>query len=136
MQTDIAVPGEMTSAFLAAQLLLGREFRHIVIAFDQIFEALRSGKADAGLIIHEGQLTYAQEGFIPFWILEMVKRTRNLPRPLGGNVIRKDIPPEIRREISDILRESIAYGLEHRSPAVCTAWRMPVDWTSLWQIVS
>ena len=50
--------------------------------------------------------------------LEMVKRTRNLPLPLGGNVIRKDIPPEIRHEISDILRESIAYGLEHRSPAV------------------
>jgi 1,4-dihydroxy-6-naphthoate synthase len=119
LQRTIAVPGEMTSAFLAAQLLLGRDFRHIVIAFDQIFEALRSGKADAGLIIHEGQLTYAQEGFIPVLDLgEWWKRTRNLPLPLGGNVIRKDIPPEVRREISDILRESIAYGLEHRSPAV------------------
>ena len=66
----------------------------------------------------------------------MVKRTRNLPLPLGGNVIAKNVPPEIRHEISDILRESIAYGLEHRSPLYCTAWRMPVDWTFLWQIVS
>ena len=119
MQTTIAVPGEMTSAFLAAQLLLGREFRHIVIAFDQIFEALRSGKADAGLIIHEGQLTYAQEGFIP--ILDLGDGEAHAQLATSARRKRhsqKDIPPEIRHEISDILRESIAYGLEHRSPAV------------------
>ena len=74
-------------------------------------------KADVGLIIHEGQLTYAQEGFAGVFDLgEWWKRTRNLPLPLGGNVIRKDIPPGIRSEISDILRESIAYGLDHRAP--------------------
>jgi 1,4-dihydroxy-6-naphthoate synthase len=119
LEKTIAVPGRMTSAFLAAQLFLGRDFRHIVIPFDEIFAAVRSGKADAGLVIHEGQLTYAQEGLAKVFDLgEWWKRTRNLPLPLGGNVIRKDIPPEIRREISSILRESIDYGLKHRAPAV------------------
>jgi 1,4-dihydroxy-6-naphthoate synthase len=119
LEKTIAVPGRMTSAFLAARLFLGRNFRHIVIPFDEIFGAVRAGKADAGLIIHEGQLTYAQEGFASVFDLgEWWKRTRKLPLPLGGNVIRKDIPPEIRREISSILRESIDYGLKHRGPAV------------------
>ena len=119
LEQTIAVPGRMTSAFLAAQLFLGRDFAHVVVPFDEIFEAVRSGKADVGLIIHEGQLTYAQEGFAGIFDLgEWWKRTRNLPLPLGGNVIRKDIPPEMRREISEILRESIAYGLEHRTSAV------------------
>jgi 5,8-dihydroxy-2-naphthoate synthase len=119
LEKTIAIPCRMTSAFLAAQLFLGRDFRHIVVPFDEIFAAVRSGKADAGLIIHEGQLTYAQEGFTGVFDLgEWWKRTRNLPLPLGGNVIRKDIPPPIRHEISDILRESIAYGLKHRVPAV------------------
>jgi 5,8-dihydroxy-2-naphthoate synthase len=115
----IAVPGRMTSAFLAAQLFLGREFNCIVVPFDKIFEAVRSGESEVGLIIHEGQLTYVQEGFTGVLDLgEWWKRTRNLPLPLGGNVIRKDIPPAIRSEISDILRLSIAYGLEHRARAV------------------
>jgi 1,4-dihydroxy-6-naphthoate synthase len=115
----IAVPGRMTSAFLAAQLFLGREFNCVVVPFDKIFEAVRSGESEVGLIIHEGQLTYVQEGFTGVLDLgEWWKRTRNLPLPLGGNVIRKDIPPAIRSEISDILRLSIAYGLEHRARAV------------------
>ncbi|HET9523923.1 MAG TPA: MqnA/MqnD/SBP family protein [Terrimicrobiaceae bacterium] len=119
LERTIAIPGRMTSAFLAAQLFLGRNFRHIMVPFDEIFAAVRSGSADAGLIIHEGQLTYAQEGFAGVLDLgEWWKRTRNLPLPLGGNVIRKDIPHAIRREISGILRESIEYGLEHRAPAV------------------
>ena len=119
LEKTIAIPGRMTSAFLAAQLFLGPDFRHIMVPFDEIFAAVRSGNADAGLIIHEGQLTYAQEGFASVFDLgEWWKRTRNLPLPLGGNVIRKDIPPGIRHEISDILRESIEYGLEHRAPAV------------------
>jgi 5,8-dihydroxy-2-naphthoate synthase len=119
LEQTIAVPGRMTSAFLAAQLLLGRDFNHIVVPFDQIFGSVRSGKANAGLIIHEGQLTYAQEGFTAVFDLgEWWKRTRKLPLPLGGNVIRKDIPAEIQHEISAILRESIAYGLQHRSSAV------------------
>lgn len=115
----IAIPGRMTSAFLAAQLFLGKDFRHIVVPFDEIFDAVHSGKADVGLIIHEGQLTYESEGLVNVHDLgEWWLRTRNLPLPLGGNVVRKDIPPEVRSEISDILRESIAYGLEHRAPAV------------------
>ena len=121
LQKTIAVPGRMTSAFLAAQLFLGRDFNHIVVPFDEIFEEVRSGKADAGLIIHEGQLTYEKEGFTAIFDLgEWWKRTRELPLPLGGNVVRKDIPPKVRSELSDILRESITYGLDHRAPAVST----------------
>jgi len=119
LQKTIAVPGRMTSAFLAAQLFLGRDFNHIVVPFDEIFEEVRSGNADAGLIIHEGQLTYEKEGFTAVFDLgEWWKRTRELPLPLGGNVVRKDIPPKVRSEISEILRESITYGLDHRAPAV------------------
>lgn len=115
----IAVPGRMTSAFLAAQLFLGTEFHYTVVPFDEIFDAVRSGESEVGLIIHEGQLTYAQEGFSGVLDLgEWWKRTRNLPLPLGGNVIRKDISPLVRSEISDILRASINYGLDHRAPAI------------------
>lgn len=115
----IAVPGRMTSAFLAAQLFLGQDFDYIVVPFDEIFETVHSGDAEVGLIIHEGQLTYEQEGFTGVLDLgEWWKRTRNLPLPLGGNVIRKDIPPAVRSEISDILRASIRYAFEHRASAV------------------
>ena len=115
----VAIPGKMTSAFLAAQLFLGADFRHVVVPFDEIFEAVSSGAVDAGLIIHEGQLTYARDGFhlvrdLGAWW----KETTGLPLPLGGNVVRKDIPPDVRSELSDILRESIRYGLENRRPAV------------------
>jgi 1,4-dihydroxy-6-naphthoate synthase len=115
----IAIPGRMTSAFLAAQLFLGKDFEHIVVPFDEIFAAVHSGQADVGLIIHEGQLTYQNEGFVNILDLgEWWKRTRKLPLPLGGNVVRKDIPHEIRLELADILHESIAYGLKDRAPAV------------------
>ena len=114
----IAVPGKMTSAFLALQLFLG-EFRFIVVPFDKIFDAVESGRADAGLIIHEGQLTYAVSGFQKIVDLgEWWKRKTGLPLPLGGNVVRKDIPPPVRRDISQIIRESIDYGLTHRDEAV------------------
>jgi 1,4-dihydroxy-6-naphthoate synthase len=116
---SIAIPGKMTSAYLAAQLFLGRDFKHVVVPFDEIFEAVHIGKADVGLIIHEGQLTYASEGLVNILDLgEWWKRTRKLPLPLGGNVVRKDIPPDVRRELTEILHESIAFGLEHRAPAV------------------
>jgi len=115
----IAIPGLMTSAFLAAQLFLGKDFKYIVVPFDEIFAAVHSGQADVGLIINEGQLTYQNEGFVNILDLgEWWKRTRKLPLPLGGNVVRKDIPPEVRSELSDILRESIAFGLKDRKPAV------------------
>src|SRR5215470_5200610 len=114
----VAVPGKMTSAFLALQLFLG-EFDHIVVPFDQIFEAIRSGRADVGLIIHEGQLTYAKSGFEKIVDLgKWWKERTGLPLPLGGNVVRKDIPPAIRRDLSEIIRESIEYGLAHRDEAV------------------
>ena len=94
----IAVPGTMTSAFLALQLWLGRpalDFRYVVVPFDRIFEAVHSGKADAGLIIHEGQLTYEREGLRvcqdlgKWWSSE----NNGLPLPLGGNVIHKRFEP-------------------------------------------
>ena len=114
----IAVPGTMTSAFLALKLYLGN-FKHVVVPFDQIFDTVRNGKADAGLIIHEGQLTYARSGFEKVVDLgEWWKRETNLPLPLGGNVIRKDIPPGVRRDLLEIMRESIDYGLAHRDEAV------------------
>ena len=114
----IAVPGKMTSAFLALQLFLGK-FKFIVVPFDRIFDAVENGRADAGLIIHEGQLTYAQSGFEKIVDLgEWWKRETALPLPLGGNVVRKDIPPAVRRDISEIIRASIDYGLTHRDEAV------------------
>jgi len=114
----IAVPGRMTSAFLALQLYLG-DFKHIVVPFDQIFDAVKDGRADVGLIIHEGQLTYAQAGFHKIVDLgEWWKDETGLPLPLGGNVLRKDIPPAVRHDLLEILRESIDYGLRHREDAV------------------
>src|ERR1051326_283357 len=98
--TTIAVPGTMTSAFLALQLFLG-EFNFIVVPFDNIFDAVENGRADAGLIIHEGQLTYARSGFEKIVDLgDWWKRKTGLPLPLGGNVVRKDIPPPVRHDIS------------------------------------
>lgn len=114
----IAVPGKMTSAFLALQLFLGK-FDYVVVPFDQIFDAVKNGRADAGLIIHEGQLTYEKAGFEKIVDLgEWWKRETGLPLPLGGNVIRKDISESIRSDIARIMRESIDYGLAHRRAAV------------------
>ena len=114
----IAVPGTMTSAFLALQLFLG-EFDYLVVPFDKTFDALRSRQADLGLIIHEGQLTYAKSGFEKIVDLgKWWKAQTGLPLPLGGNVVRKDIPKPVRHDLSEIIRESIYYGLAHRDEAV------------------
>jgi 1,4-dihydroxy-6-naphthoate synthase len=114
----IAVPGTMTSAFLALQLFLG-EFDYVVVPFDHIFDAIRTGRADVGLIIHEGQLTYEKSGFENIVDLgKWWKEQTGLPLPLGGNVVRKDIPPAVRKDLSEITRESIDYGLVHREEAV------------------
>lgn len=114
----IAVPGLMTSAYLALQLYLG-EFEFVVVPFDQIFDAVKNGRADAGLIIHEGQLTYARSGFTKIVDLgEWWKHDTGLPLPLGGNVLRKDIPRDIRRDLLAIMQESIEYGLAHREAGV------------------
>jgi 1,4-dihydroxy-6-naphthoate synthase len=114
----IAVPGKMTSAFLALRLYLG-DFKFVVVPFDQIFETVNRGDADAGLIIHEGQLTYEKAGFEKVVDLgEWWKCETELPLPLGGNVIRKDIPQDVRHDLLAIMRESIDFGLEHRDEAV------------------
>ena len=114
----IAVPGKMTSAFLALQLFIG-EFDYVVVPFDQIFDAVGSGRADFGLVIHEGQLTYAKSGFQKLVDLGAWWKGRTgLPLPLGGNVVRKDIPKRVRHDLSEIIRESIDYGLAHRAEAV------------------
>ena len=118
LRSTIAIPGRMTSAYLTLQLYLG-DFKHVVVPFDQIFDAVKSRKADAGLIIHEGQLTFAQAGFTKIIDLgEWWKRETGLPLPLGGNVLRKDIPLEVQRDLLAIMRESIDYGLAHRDAAV------------------
>jgi len=119
----IAVPGTMTSAFLALQLWLERsakQFSYTVVPFDKIFEAVRSGQADVGLIIHEGQLTYEREGLVvcedlgAWWGRE----NDDFPLPLGGNVIHKRFDPPTRSTISRILTASIQYSLDHRAEAV------------------
>lgn len=119
----IAVPGTMTSAFLALQLWLdrpAREIQHVVVPFDKIFETVHSGAADVGLIIHEGQLTYQNEGLVLCEDLGVWWGRTNdgLPLPLGGNVIHKRHAPDLRRQVSDILTASIRHGLEHRAEAV------------------
>ena len=117
-QKTIAIPGKMTSAYLALQMYLG-DFKYTVVPFDQIFDAVKNGKADAGLIIHEGQLTYERAGFTKIVDLgEWWKSETGLPLPLGGNVLRKDIPPDVQRDLLAIMRESIDYGLAHREEAV------------------
>ncbi|HEY5892913.1 MAG TPA: MqnA/MqnD/SBP family protein [Chthoniobacterales bacterium] len=120
----LAVPGTKTSAFLALRLFTA-DVDYIVVPFDEIFEAVKVGRADAGLIIHEGQITYELEGFeLVLDLGEWWKRETQLPLPLGGNVIRKDIPPETRKVLSEILKESIEYGLAHRAAGV--AHSMPL----------
>jgi 1,4-dihydroxy-6-naphthoate synthase len=119
----IAVPGTMTSAFLALQLWLGKpakDFTYVVVPFDQIFQTVRSGAADIGLIIHEGQLTYEKEGLRVCEDLGVWWGNENdgLPLPLGGNVIHKRFEPAVRKTISDILTASIQYSLDHRPEAV------------------
>lgn len=119
----IAVPGTMTSAFLAMQLWLGKpakELNYVVVPFDQIFQTVRAGKADVGLIIHEGQLTYQKEGLQVCQDLGAWWSTENggLPLPLGGNVIHKRFEPAVCKQISDILTASIEFSLEHRAEAV------------------
>lgn len=119
----IAVPGLMTSAYLALRLYQP-DFIPVVVPFDQIDQKVIAGEVDAGLLIHEGQLTYKDDGLhlvadMGAWWLEKT----GLPLPLGGNVIRKDMPRDIQRKVSRHLRESIAFGLDHRKNALDHAMR-------------
>jgi len=123
----IAVPGKMTSAYLALQLYLG-DFEPVIVPFDEIFNHVRCGESPVGLIIHEGQVTYARDGFLKIRDLgEWWKEETGLPLPLGGNVVRKDLAPELRKELNVILRESIRYGLEHRAAGVAHAMPLARD---------
>ncbi len=124
----IAVPGTLTTAFLALRLLLPEGFAHEVVPFDQILDAVAAGRYDAGLIIHEGQLTFQNQGLhlvvdLGVWWQE---RT-GLPLPLGGNVVRRDLGPELIRQISRLLKESIRYGLAHRDEALAYALQYARD---------
>jgi 1,4-dihydroxy-6-naphthoate synthase len=118
----IAIPGELTTAFLALQLCLGKApeaFRPVKVHFDQIPKFVKDGHADAGLIIHEGQLTYKKLGLhlvvdLGQWWHEQT----GLPLPLGGNCIRKDLGKAVCQEVTDILKRSIQYSLDHRKEAV------------------
>ena len=115
----IAVPGELTTAFLSLKLLLGDDFRHEVHEFDEILNVVERGEVDAGLIIHEGQLTYGDQGLhlvvdLGVWWKEQT----GLPLPLGANAIRRDLGREVMEEVTAYLKESIAYGLEHRREAL------------------
>jgi 1,4-dihydroxy-6-naphthoate synthase len=119
----LGIPGLLTSAYLTLQLYLGLphgSFQAINLPFDQIQQAILDGKVDAGLIIHEGQLTYREEGFTlcedlgEWW----AKETRGLPLPLGGNVVRRDLGPKVISDVTATLRESVRYALDHRQAGV------------------
>jgi 1,4-dihydroxy-6-naphthoate synthase len=118
----IAIPGELTTAFLTLQLCIGKSgqtFQHIIVPFDEISAYVRSGEADAGLIIHEGQLTYQRLGLhlivdLGQWWHEQTGG----PLPLGGNCIRKDLGVTVMQEVTDILKKSIQFSLDHRAEAV------------------
>jgi 1,4-dihydroxy-6-naphthoate synthase len=117
----VAVPGKLTTAYLALRLFQP-SFDAVVVPFDQIEGAVAAGSVDAGLLIHEGQLTYPDRGFelwadLGAWWLAQT----GLPLPLGGNVVRRDLGERVMHQIARDLRASIEYGLEHRVPALAHA---------------
>ena len=124
---EIAIPGEKTSAALALRLWRPG-VATTVVPFDRILPAVRAGELDAGVIIHEGQLTYASEGLHAVVDLgEWWRRETGYPLPLGGNVIRKALGADTVRAVSAVLGESIAYGLAHREEALDYAMRFARD---------
>jgi 1,4-dihydroxy-6-naphthoate synthase len=115
----IAIPGTLTTAYLTLRIY-EPDFDYVVVPFDQIGQAVLDGRAEAGLLIHEGQLTYQDEGLrkivdLGEWWSE---RTGGLPLPLGGNIIRRDLGPAMISKVSKLLHDSIAYALSHRPEAV------------------
>jgi len=117
--TRIAIPGTLTTAYLTLRIY-EPDFEYLVVPFDEIGQAVLDGKADSGLLIHEGQLTYQDEGLkkivdLGEWWSE---RTGGLPLPLGGNIIRRDLGPEMISKVSKLLHDSIAWALSHRVDAV------------------
>ncbi|ODA32796.1 ABC transporter substrate-binding protein [Planctopirus hydrillae] len=115
----IAIPGKLTTAVLSLRLLLGDRFTPVLYPFDEILNVVERGEVDAGLIIHEGQLTYATQGLslvvdLGKWWLQKT----GLPLPLGGNAIRRDLGRKAMEEVTALLKQSIVYGLEHRQEAL------------------
>jgi len=124
----IAIPGTMTTAFLTLRLLLPGGFEYDVVPFDEIIGVVAAGKYEAGLIIHEGQLTFQNQGLhlvvdLGVWWQEKT----GLPLPLGGNVVRRDLGPELMHRISEYLKESIRYSLAHRQEALQHALKYARD---------
>jgi 1,4-dihydroxy-6-naphthoate synthase len=124
----IAVPGTMTTAFLTLRLLLPDGFEYEVLPFDEIIAAVADGRFDAGLIIHEGQLTFRNQGLrlvvdLGVWWQEKT----GLPLPLGGNVVRRDLGLPLMKRISDLLKQSIRYALDHRQEALAHALQYARD---------
>jgi 1,4-dihydroxy-6-naphthoate synthase len=123
----VAVPGEMTTAFLILRIF-EPDFTPLVVPFDKIFETVMRRKAEAGLIIHEGQLTFPSLGLHKVIDLgEWWHKETQLPLPLGGNVIRKDLGRDLIAKVSKILRQSIEYALEHREEALNYAMQFARD---------
>ena len=123
----IAVPGMLTSAFLALRIF-NADFQYEVVPFDKIIEAVQSGQCDAGLLIHEGQLFYESIGLHKILDLgEWWHEWTGLPLPMGGNVIRRELGPEIIHQVSDCLKESIRYSLANREDALAYAMQFARD---------
>src|SRR5258708_8356502 len=119
----IAIPGMLTTAYLALRILLP-DFEPVVVPFDQILDAVKDHLADAGLVIHEAQLTYAKTGFHLIGDLgKWWKEKYGLPLPLGANALRRDLSPEIGSECCRMMRESITYALEHREESLAYAMK-------------
>jgi 1,4-dihydroxy-6-naphthoate synthase len=117
----VAVPGTLTSAYLALRLHSG-EFEHRVVPFDEIPDRVLDGTVDAGLLIHEGQITYARAGLRKIFDLgEWWRKETGLPLPLGVNLVRKDLGPERCRQVARLLRRAIEYSLSHRDEALAYA---------------
>jgi 1,4-dihydroxy-6-naphthoate synthase len=123
----IAIPGKLTSAFLALRLF-NSEFKYEVVQFDKIIDAVLDGTCDAGLLIHEGQLFYQRKGLHKVLDLgEWWHERHGLPLPMGGNAIKRDLGPELTKEVSSLLRESIRYSLTHREDALQYAMQFARD---------
>jgi 1,4-dihydroxy-6-naphthoate synthase len=123
----VAVPGTMTSAFLALRIL-SPEFEYVVVPFDRIIDAVNSGAADAGLLIHEGQLFYQKMGLHKVVDLgEWWKDWTGLPLPMGGNAVRRDLGAQTIKRVSEYLHESIRYSLDNRRDALAYAMQFARD---------
>ena len=126
-QMKIAVPGELTSAFLALRIY-NPDFKYVVVPFDEIIETVQKGEVDAGLLIHEGQLFYKQMGLDKVLDLgEWWHEKTGLPLPMGGNVIRRDLGTDLMKQVSKHLHQSIVFSMENREDALAYAMQFARD---------